>query len=202
MTDTWADLPDTLRQTWQQHIAPAHDRLKLGLGHSQRTVQGWRLPPASIGNFGTDHTLRAAVALGGLAALEPVEAVYFSRTDDADGQPLDGSHRYRIQVPAGGLPLDGFWSLSVYERLPDGRLFFTENPIQRFAVGDRTPGLQANADGSIDLWLQREPPTSPGQRSNWLPAAPGPMQLSLRAYLPRPALRDGQAPLPSLTRLA
>ena len=142
------------------------------------------------------------MALGGLAALEPVEAVYLTRLADADGTLLDGGRRYRIRVPAGGLPLDGFWSLSVYERMPDGGLFFTDSPIQRYAVGDRTPGLQRQADGTLDLWLQRETPTDPAQRTHWLPAPPGPLQLSLRAYLPRPELREGRAALPTVVAVA
>ncbi len=142
------------------------------------------------------------MALAGLAALEPVEAIYLARQADASGNELDGRQRYRVRIPPGGLPLDGFWSLSAYERLADGRLFFTDNPIQRYAVGDRTPGLLRQPDGSIELWLQREPPSEPARRANWLPAPPGPTQLTLRAYLPQPALREGRAELPSLTRLA
>ena len=143
----------------------------------------------------------AAVALGGLAALPPVEAIYPMREADDAGLPLDGRHRYRVRVGAAGVPCDAFWSLTVYERHPDGRLFFVDNPIDRYALGDRTPGLVRGADGSIDLWLQRDPPTDPAARANWLPAAAGPMTLALRAYLPRPALREGRAALPSVERL-
>ena len=101
-------------------------------------------------------------------------------------------------MPRGGVPCDAFWSLSVYERMPDGRLFFAENPIGRFAIGDRTRGIAVQADGSMDIWLQRNEPTDPQRRRNWLPAPAGPMHLSLRAYLPKPALRDGTAELPTV----
>ena len=197
----WPDLPAAVRAAWVDRIVPAHAALRRGLLHGSRSVQGWRLPPEAIGNFGTDHALRAAVALGGLAALEPAEAVYLSRETDVSGAVLDGQRRYRIRIPAAGVPSDAFWSLSVYERMPDGRLFFTENSGGRYAVGDRTPGLQRAADGSIDLWLQTQPPADEGQRANWLPAPPGPMQLSLRAYLPRPELREGRAALPVVQAL-
>ena len=56
-------------------------------------------------------------------------------------------------------------------------------------------------DGSIDLWLQRQPPADPVQLANWLPAPPGAMQLTLRAYLPRPALQQGRGELPTIERL-
>lgn len=199
--DAWSTLDEGLRAAWRERMPALHTALRSGLGRGARELQGWRLPPPQLGNFGRDHALRAAVALGGLAALEPIEAVYFSRQDDAAGQSLDGSRRYRIRVPAGGLPTDAFWSLSVYERMDDGRLFFTDNPIQRYAVGDRTPGLQRHSDGSLELWLQHQAPGDPAQRSNWLPAPAGPLQLTLRAYLPRPELREGRSPLPTLERL-
>jgi hypothetical protein len=55
---------------------------------------GWTVPPPALGNYGTQYALRAAVALTGLAALEPAEATYLSADVDSDGQPLSGAHRY------------------------------------------------------------------------------------------------------------
>jgi hypothetical protein len=106
----------------------------------------------------------------------------------------------RLRFPAGGLPPVGaFWSLSMYEVTPEGQYFLTENPLARYSIGDRTPGLTFNADGSLDIWISR---TDPGEarRANWLPApAAGPYRLSLRAYLPKPPLLEGAYRLPPLT---
>ncbi|HRD29238.1 MAG TPA: DUF1214 domain-containing protein, partial [Caulobacter sp.] len=68
----------------------------------------------------------------------------------------------------------------------------------RFAIGDRTPGIRRNADGSLDLWISRADPG--GERSaNWLPApASGPYALFFRAYLPGPELLDGRWRLPAI----
>jgi hypothetical protein len=97
--------------------------------------------------------------------------------------------------------LDGFWSLSMYEATTDGQFFFTDNPIKRFAIGDRTPGLKRNADGTLDLWIGRAHPG--GERSaNWLPAPKsGPFALYLRAYLPRAELLDGRFRLPAVVKV-
>lgn len=197
----WAQLPRPVQQAWRDQIGPVLAGLRGAMLQGGRVVDGWRLHADAIGNFGSEHALRAAVALGGLAALPPVEAIYPMREADDAGLPLDGRHRYRVRVGAAGVPCDAFWSLTVYERNRDGRLFFVDNSIDRYALGDRTPGLVRGADGSIDLWLQRDPPTDPAARANWLPAAAGPMALTLRAYLPRPALREGRAALPSVERL-
>ena len=201
VTDAWAQLPPAVQQAWATRIGPALASLRNGLLGSGRRVQGWRLPDEAVGDFGSQHTLRAAVALGGLAALPPVEAVYLMRDSDQAGAPLDGGRRYRLRIPAGGVPCDAFWSLTMYQREPDGRLFFIDNPIGRYAVGDRTPGMVRGADGSMDLWLQPDAPTDPAARANWLPSRAGPVAVSLRAYLPRAELRQGRAALPTVERL-
>jgi hypothetical protein len=43
-----------------------------------KVVNGWAYPAPGVGNFGADYLLRAATALKGLAALQPVEATYLS----------------------------------------------------------------------------------------------------------------------------
>jgi hypothetical protein len=94
-------------------------------------------------------------------------------------------------------PLDvkGFWSLSMYEKDADGRLFFAENPIGRHSIGDRTPGIIKLPNGHIRVLLQH---ARPADERNWLPAPAGDYGIVLRAYVPSAALREGRAPLPQL----
>ena len=80
------------------------------------------------------------------------------------------------------MQVDAFWSLTMYEFAPDGRRFFTDNPLQRYALGDRTPGSVRHADGSFDIWLQHAAPDSADARANWLPAPAGRFSLALRFY--------------------
>ena len=128
------------------------------------------------------------------------EATYLKAAGE-DGQGnFTGDGLYRLSLPA-QLPLDGFWSLSMYEVTPDGQFFFTDNPINRYAIGDRTPGLKRNADGTLDVWIGRTDPG--GERSaNWLPAPKaGPFALYLRAYLPRPEILDGRFRFPAIGKV-
>jgi hypothetical protein len=83
----------------------------------------------------------------------------------------------------------------MYEKEPDGRLFFSENAIGRYSIGDRTAGITRRPDGSIEILIQHERPTD---IANWLPAPNGPMALTLRVYGPSDAMRRGEAPLPRL----
>ena len=159
-------------------------------------VGGWSYPGARLGDFGQDYLYRGAVALSGLAALPPAEAMYM-RAETPDGNGLfDGTKAWRLHFPADGhLPVNSFWSLSLYEATEDGQFFFADNPLDRYAIGDRTPGLTRNPDGSLDLWIGHAHPGE-GREGNWLPAPAGPFALFMRAYLARPELLDGGYRLP------
>ena len=165
-----------------------------------RVVDGWAYPLPGLGDFRQDYDLRAAVALSGLAALPLVEATY-PQAKGPDGGLFDGNRRWRLHLPADRQPpCSSFWSLSLYEATPEGQFFFTENPLDRYALGDRSPGLTWNDDGSLDLWMSRESP-GPERESNWLPAPDGPFTLFLRAYLPKPELLDGRFTLPAVVEV-
>lgn len=152
---------------------------------------------AVVGNFGTDYDLRAQVAVGGLAALPPEEATYLRVPPPAGG--FDGAKPARMHFAADALPpVDAFWSLTMYQPTADGQLFFIENPIGRYAIGDRTKGLVKNPDGSLDIWIGADDP-GPERRPNWLPAPRGPYSLNLRGYLPKKAMIDGRWKPPPVT---
>lgn len=182
-----ADLPLPIQQAWRAMLPTLRKELARTPGFGNGTEPGpWQSGPDHLGNFGKDYTYRAHVSLIGLGALERAEAIYATCVSDTAGERLDGARAYRLHIPP-AMPVDAFWSLSMYEFAPDGRRFFTENAIGRYTIGDRTPGLQVNADGSIDLWLQHARP-EPAREANWLPAPAGRFSLTLRYYHPREAL--------------
>ena len=88
----------------------------------------------------------------------------------------------------------------MYQVEADGRFFLVENPINRFSIGDRTRGLVTNADGSLDILIQRERPEG-AMAANWLPAPAGAIRLSLRAYLPGKALRERKWRVPGVMKV-
>ena len=130
-----------------------------------RVVNGWQMNTDTMGVYGTFYLKRAIVALVGLGANLPEDAVYPINLGDAEGRPLTGANRYVLHFPKTEIPPVGaFWSVTLYDK--DG--FPTTNALNRNAIGDRDE-LKYNADGSLDLYLQHD---SPGkdQESNWLPA--------------------------------
>ena len=141
-----------------------------------RTGNGWGTRSRGAA-FGDDVTYRAAYAKFSLAGHLPAENRSYSRVVDV-GEPVV------LRFPPGGEPpVDGFWSLSVYG--PD--MFFVDNPIGRYSVGDRTPGLGRGQDGSLAITIGHRPPADV---ANWLPAPAGPCVLALRAYEGRPDVVD------------
>jgi hypothetical protein len=158
-------------------------------GAGNKMVKGWLYPPADTGRAGlvNDFRSRATCAAAGIICNESAEAVYMPMFVDSDGSRFDGAHRYTLRFEKDGLPpVDGFWSVTMYG--PDYNL--VANPINRFAIRDRTPGLKRAADGSLTLYLQSD---SPGgdKEANWLPTPKqGAFFVTLRNYGPRRPIID------------
>jgi hypothetical protein len=176
-----------------KQIAAYARRLKLA---SERLHNGWLVLPKATGNYDHNFLLRAYVAMDALGANVPAEAIYpFAFVDHALA-PLSGRRRYVLHFAAGQLPpVNAFWSLTMYDR----NLFLVPNPIDRYAIGDRTRGLHKNRDGSLDIVLQRSAPRR--GRTNWLPTPAGTFVLALRLYQPKPSVLQGRWPLPTITRV-
>ncbi|HIE1866398.1 DUF1254 domain-containing protein [Pseudomonas aeruginosa] len=148
-------------------------------------ANGWKIS-YDLGDYADRYPQRALVAKLGLGANTADDAIYPNTRVDKDGQPLHGNQRYIIHFDKAQLPpVKAFWSLTLYNT----QLFLVDNPINRYALGDRDD-LRYNADGSLDLYIQKDAPEQPERRSNWLPAPPSEFSLYLRLYWPAPeALR-------------
>ena len=158
----------------------------------------WSSPPLNLGRYGTDYNTRAAVAMVGLGANLPEDAMYPNTTRDQQGKALNGEHRYRVHFPANALPpVKAFWSITAY----GADEFLIDNPLQRFALGDRDP-LVFNADGSLDIWIQASPPDQKEAATNWLPVQRGSdFLLNARLYWPDDTALKGQWKMPAVERL-
>jgi hypothetical protein len=158
------------------------------------TVNGWSTT-VRAGQPGNGLLVRAACARILPAVNVVQEAAYWTTTKDSAGQTLRGQHEYVLQFPAGQLPPnEAFWSLTMTDVVG----YMVKNPLDRSSVGSRS-GLVPNADGSIDIYLQRAAPA--GHESNWLPAPAGNFKLMLRAYLPGRAVLDGEYHVPPVKRV-
>lgn len=191
--------PDEIAMRWTGAIAEGLARLRLA-PLDGRDADGWSYSLASTGAFGTNDEMRARIALLGLAALPPEEAFYAHALADREGRVLVGQGSYRLRLPAGEIPVDAFWSLTMYSIDPDGRLYLVPNPGARYSIGDRSRHLIKNPDGTLDIFLQRRAPEGP-LSANWLPTPEGPFRPLFRGYLAQRRFRELQWRLPPIERI-
>jgi hypothetical protein len=162
-----------------------------------RVVNGWQMNTDTMGVYGNYYLKRAIVALVGLGANQPQDAIYPLNMVDAEGKPMDGGNKYVLHFEQAELPpVNAFWSVTMY----DAEGFQVANTLERFAIGDRDT-LKYNADGSLDIYIQHE---SPGEdkESNWLPSpAQGVLGLTMRLYAPKAQALDGRWTPPAIAQV-
>ena len=119
-------------------------------------------------------------------------SAYLMTIADKDGRLLSGGPTYRLTVPAKA-PVRQHWSATVYDRA-------THAPIRNARWPSRpsqTPGLQKNADGSVDVYFGPQAPA--GKESNWVPTSPGGgFEVLFRFYGPEKSLFDKTWRLPDI----
>jgi hypothetical protein len=158
-------------------------------------AKGWIFADSDIGAFGTDYRLRAEIAVVGIGANTPEEAIYPGALADSDGNLLDGANDYEMVFDADDMPpARYFWSLTMYDR--EG--FLVDNPIDRYSLGPSHPPLVKRPDGSIVVAISHDEPAATGV--NWLPAPSGGFRLNMRLYGPRKPALDGRWLPPAIVK--
>lgn len=144
---------------------------------------------AGTGSSHANIYTRAAVALAGLYALTPREAIYYTAFTDSAGRPLDGHCDYRI---AGTAPPARWWSLTLY----GADNYLVPNAAHRYSWSGRTLGVATGVAFEIAV-------SARDAGAHWLPApARGHYSLTLRLYRPAPSVqaRPAATVLPRITR--
>jgi hypothetical protein len=133
--------------------------------------------PDSRGMFGAReqvdevrHLIGSAIAWGGNAEKD---ATYVNVTPQFN----DGKTFYRLTV--GEVPVDGFWSISVYNE----RGYFEPNVHDAYSINNLT--AVKNGDGSVTIQFGWDPHVP-----NCLPIMPG-WNYLIRLYRPRPEILSG-----------
>ncbi len=120
---------------------------------------------------------------------------YLLTFTDKDGDKLDGSTTYRLNVPANA-PVRQYWSATVYDR--DAHALIRNAPWP--SRSSQTPGLQKNPDGSVDIYFGPKAPQ--GKESNWVPTnAGGGFETLFRLYGPDKAFAEKTWKLPDIEKL-
>jgi hypothetical protein len=180
--------PDKLDAAMREGLTKAiEDGWKLVRARSAtsrtKIVNAWAVatPDSPTGAWGLDTLQRAGLAHRGIYSNTSAEYAIIAATSDADGQPLTGDRKYVISMKKEDFPkVNAYWGVTIY-KLPE-RLFFP-NAVQRWMVNSLDKAVKYNADGSLDIQIQKD---SPGKdkEANWLPTPEGPFQLVFRMYGP------------------
>jgi hypothetical protein len=121
---------------------------------------------------------------------------YLMAARDKDGRALDGGGNYRLNVPADA-PVKQYWSATVYDRATHALI----RDVSRPSRSSQSPGLQRNADGSVDIYFGPQSPL--GKEPNWTPTkAGGEFEVLFRAYGPEKAFFDKIWKLPDIEKVA
>jgi hypothetical protein len=145
-----------------------------------------------------DYLSRAVGALLGIYGNAAEEYLGVGYQADSEGNPFDGSHRYRIKFTPESLPpVNAFWSITAYT----ADKFLSDNPINRYVINSpMLPALVKDTVGSFTLYLQNE---SPGAdlEPNWLPVSRDAFNLAFRTYQPGQAIMNGTWQAPPVVRM-
>lgn len=121
---------------------------------------------------------------------------YLVALRDRTGQPFDGGSSYRLTVPP-NVPAELYWSATVYDRATHALIRDQKWPSR----GSTTPGLQVNADGSVDLFFGPKSPA--GKEANWVPTQAGRgWEIMMRFYGPQKPLFDKTWRMPDVEKAA
>lgn len=206
---SWEKIDPLIQKKWEK-LAPEIEKneLKNRLNTDRKgsksdgTLNGW-MPFRLPNGFGNDYLSRAGAAAmsGAMLGLEAAEAIYFFANVDDNKKPLGNGNSYRLHLPTGKLPADAFWSIALYE-FTEGGQYMVENPINRYAISDRSKGMKFNSDGSLDIFVQPNEPDE-ANKDNWLPSPlKNNFYLFARVYQPWPEVQDPSWTLESVKSIS
>jgi hypothetical protein len=165
-------------------LPPFNEGTRWALPASQEFAQGIQTNYSQLDSYPTDsrgltysYAFFSAKHLG-------VGQFYLMTIKDQKGNSFDGSSTYRLTVPVNA-PVRQYWSATVYDCATHALI----RNQSRSSRSSQNPGLQKNADGSVDIYFSPKAPA--GKETNWVPTNPGgQFEILFRFYGPKKSLFD------------
>ncbi len=189
-----------------EHIQRVKGYEKRNIGHHYRKDAGWEFalvldPGQRMDNYDQldERSVWFYEAISSSYAMVTttpgVGSIYLVTYRDQDGDWLDGAQPYHLRIAADP-PMKQFWAVTVYEM--DSRTLF-RNETLTAEISSNSTGLQANADGSVDVYFGPAAPS--GKESNWVQTVPGRSWFPyFRLFAPTEAYFDRSWPLPDIEK--
>jgi hypothetical protein len=156
----------------------SHKKVRDALTTLGETIPDWR---QAAGRRGEVDAVRHLIVTATGWGLNPDKDAIYLNVNPPNN---DGTGIYKLNVK-GDVPVDGFWSISVY----DDKGFFVKKDAQAYTLNNIT--AEKNADGSITVQFGG----CDGKASNCLPIFPG-WNYMVRLYRPRKEILDGSWKFP------
>ena len=97
------------------------------------------------------------------------------------------SYEMRLMTPP---PVKEFWSITLYD---SSTAQLVDNQWNKYRIGDNTPGLKYEPDGSLRVFISPTPPEDENYAGNWLPSSSDKsmsMNVVMRLYGPTDDILD------------
>ena len=194
LIDSLAVYKDTEGELEVMHLSNLTNEQAIELGSKVAALIG-------LGIEG-EEGMAAGAEIGADAAADGIDIFSGEEWDVLEEIPNDSAAALILIEHHWAVPLRDAIARANGFRIADGfisPLDLVANPIDRYSIGDRTPGLAYGDDGSVTIYLQTEAPAGDKQ-ANWLPAPAGDFRPILRMYQAGPSVLDGTYPLPPIRR--
>ncbi len=150
------DFTPDVRKAIEEGVAEGIETMKETV--RGKIVNGWQIA-LDMGRYGKKYAYRAGWTFYGVGGNLPEDAVYPFGEKDAEGKPFNGANKYTLTFKKEEIPpVNAFWSLTMYDK----DAFLVDNPINRYALGDRS-GMKYRRRWIADA-LHPERITGQGQR--------------------------------------
>ena len=164
---TTAGFDADTRKAIDEGVAAAQQAIRAEEAKMGEMVNGWQIA-RDLGRYGTKYTYRAAWTFFAVGGNLVEDAIYPLTLVDSDGNKLTGANKYVLHFARTRFRRS---MRSGRSRMYDKDTYLVDNPINRYALGDRS-NMKFGDDGSLTIYIQSE---SPGKdkESNWLPSPKG-----------------------------
>jgi hypothetical protein len=176
-------LTEPQRKGLLRAVESGKEMINTYITNGDNIYNGWTIQSKEMGSYGYSYLTRAALTMQSIGGFPWEEAIYVVGYKDISGNELNGStNNYILHFNKDELPqVNAFWSLTLYD-LPSVMLY--DNAINRYQMGPQIEEMTYNKDGSLDIYIQHNPPKEKNKQGNWLPSPAGKFVLSIRLYNP------------------
>jgi hypothetical protein len=148
--------------------------------YAARNNKGWIKFPEKTGRRGMYDLDRSIAMYSEPACMREEEMTYYQCVADENNNPLVPGAKYALLLFEGMFIAASEWSITMYQKAPDGRLYLVPNPINRYSIIKQLAGFKHTKFMIYKFDIQPDMPDE--GPTNWLPSPKGEFTLVLRLY--------------------